>query len=476
MSENGQTTPGPGGKVDSMTEQEICYRALLTRDRRFDGRFFTAVLTTGVYCRPICPARTPKASNVRFYPNAWSAEAAGFRPCLRCRPETAPGSPAWLGSEDTVRRAMRLVEEGLLETEGLGTLARRMGVGERHLRRLFRDHLGAAPVEVAQTRRVQLSKQLLDETEIPLAQVAFAAGFSSVRRFNAVFLKTYGRPPSTFRRQSGQTGVITMSLCYRPPFSWSGLSAYLRPRLFAGCELIDDHGYRRLLPAPDGPAEISVRPGKDALRLTVPASLLSQVIGLRARARRLFDLDADPLRISTQLRELDPPLEALRLPGAWEPFESAVRVILGQQVSVQGAATLARRVIERFGEEVAEGPLSHLFPLPQVLAEAPLEEVGMPRSRAQTLRELSRAIATGFELKARIGLTEDLLEIPGVGPWTAAMIALRLGEPDAFPAGDLVLRQRTGCSTSRALEQWAERWRPFRAYAAMVLWQGGATR
>ncbi len=457
-----------------MTDQDICYRALLTRDRRFDGRFFTAVKTTGIYCRPICPARTPQRKNIEFYPSAWAAEAAGFRPCLRCHPEAAPGSPEWMGAEAVVGRALRLIEDGWLEEEGLEGLAARVGLGERQLRRLFQEHLGAAPVAVAQTRRVQLAKQLIDGTELPLTQVAFAAGFSSVRRFNDLFVKTYGRAPSAFRRRQGtESGSFTLSLAYRPPFSWEGLVDYLAPRLFRGCETFEGGSYRRLQRLADGHAEISVRPLDNALQLTMPVSALPSLVKLRTRARRMFDLDADPLAIAPRLAGLEFTPEQLRVPGAWDPFESAVRIVLGQQVSVKGAATLAGRLVERFGEKVAEGELSHLFPLPSVLCEAPVEEIGLPRARAETIRRLAREVQAGLPLHAFHGpeLETALLALPGVGPWTASMVALRLGDPDAFPAGDLVIRQRLGGVSAVQAERRAEVWRPFRSYAAMALWQ-----
>jgi AraC family transcriptional regulator of adaptative response / DNA-3-methyladenine glycosylase II len=455
-----------------MTDHEIFYRALLTRDRRFDGRFFTGVRTTGIYCRPVCPARTPKRGNITFFPSAWAAEAAGLRPCLRCRPEAAPGSAEWLGSEAKVGRALRLIEEGALEETGLAGLALRVGVGERQLRRLFQQHLGVSPVVVAQTQRVQLSKQLLDQTDLPLAQVAFAAGFASVRRFNAVFFDTYGRPPSAIRRKSSPSvGSVSLALAYRPPFSWDKMADYLRPRLFAGCEFLENTGYHRLQRTSDGFAKITISPGRDALLLNVPVSMLGSLVKFRARARRMFDLDADPVGIADQLQDLAPPPELLRVPGAWDPFESAVRIVLGQQVSVKGAATLAGRLVKQYGEPVGDGPLSHLFPLPAALAEAPLEQIGLPRSRAESLRRLAQAVTEQPAMLENETLSARLLAIPGIGPWTVAMVALRLGDPDVFPAGDLVLRQRTGDRSAPELDRWAQRWRPFRSYAAMALWQ-----
>lgn len=457
-----------------MTDQEICYRALLTRDRRFDGRFFTAVKTTGIYCRPICPARTPLRKNIEFYPSAWAAEKAGYRPCLRCRPESAPGSSEWIGSEAVVSRALRLIEDGRLEEQGLHHLAASVGIGERQLRRLFQEHLGAAPIVVAQTRRVQLAKQLIDHTDLTLAQVAFAAGFSSVRRFNDLFSRTYGRAPSTFRRRQGaESGRFSLSLGYRPPYSWESVVDYLTPLLFRGCETFQGGVYRRLQRLQEGFAEIAVAPGDHAFRLTMPVSALPWLMKLRTRARRMFDLDADPMVIAPRLTGLNFDLGRLRVPGAWDPFESAVRTVLGQQVSVKGAATLGARLVERFGERVAEGELTHLFPLPSTLAEAPLEEIGLIGARARTVRRLAQAVQDGLPLDAFHGpeLEASLISLPGVGPWTASMVALHLGDPDAFPSGDLVLRRRLGGVTAIQAERLSEIWRPFRSYATMALWQ-----
>lgn len=448
-----------------MTDHEICYRALQIRDRRFDGRFFTAVLTTGIYCRPICPARTPARVNIRFYPSAAAAEAGGFRPCLRCRPEAAPDSAQWLGSQATVARALRLIDEGFLDEGGLSGLACRLGVGARQLRRLFSEHLGASPVAVAQTRRVGLSKQLLEQTELPLAQIAFAAGFSSLRRFNAVFLKTYGRPPSAFRRKGGQPGGISMRLAFRPPFRWQAISDELAPHLFAGCESIDRTGYHRLQRTATGYAELSVHPTPDGLFLKLPDTLATDLPRLRTRARRMFDLDADPMAIARQLQTLCPDPERLRLPGAWDPFEAAVRVVLGQEVSVEVAMALAGRLVTTYGDPVREGKLSHLFPRPEVLSEAPLESLGLPEASAKALRLLARAVTEGVDLAGDPGR----LMIPGMGPGAIAMLALRLGEPDAFPTRNLILQNRSATPDEAALEALAEEWRPFRGYAARAL-------
>jgi AraC family transcriptional regulator of adaptative response / DNA-3-methyladenine glycosylase II len=478
-----------------------CYRALRTRDARFDGRFVTAVRSTGIYCRPICPAPTPKRENCVFLPCAAAAQAAGYRPCLRCRPESAPGTPAWAGSSATVRRALRLIDEGALDRAPVAALAARLGVGERQLRRLFLRHLGTSPLAVAQTRRVLFAKHLLDETELPVTRVAFAAGFASVRRFNAALLETYGRPPSALRRRRAQPayavprGEIALRLAFRPPYDWEGVLGYLAARATPGVEEVAAGCWRRTLRF--GSAEgvvcverIGAEPGLRArFQLSQPAPLAA----FAARLRAIFDLGADPLEIHAHLRR-DPRLRSrvdarpgLRLPGAWEGFELAVRVVLGQQVSVRAATTLMGRLVERFGEPLrsaaAAGAVTSLrahFPTAAVLARADLAQIGLPRQRADCVRGLANAVAKGqLELEAPRGLEDTLAalrSVPGVGDWTAQLIALRLGEPDAFPAGDLGLRRAYGAAAGgageRALRAAAEAWRPWRGYAAMALWLG----
>jgi len=478
-----------------------CYRALRARDPRFDGRFVTAVRSTGVFCRPICPAPPPKPENCLFLPCAAAAAAAGYRPCLRCRPESAPGTPAWLGSSATVQRALRLIDEGALDRGPVASLAARLGVGERQLRRLFLRHLGASPLAVAKARRVLFAKRLLDETELPVTRVAFAAGFGSVRRFNDALLRSYGRPPGALRRLRRQPttpargGEIALRLPFRPPYDWDGVLSYLAARATPGVEEVVGGVWRRTLRAGAAEGVVSVeRVGAEPqllarFQLSEPAPLAA----LAARLRRLFDLCADPHEIRAHLRR-DPRLRAcvdarpgLRVPGAWEGFELAVRVILGQQVSVGAATTLMGRLALRWGEPLrraapggAAPPLRCHFPSPRSLARADLGSLGLPRQRADCLRGLAAAAASGrLELEAPRGLEEllaGLRRIPGLGDWTAQMIALRLGEPDAFPAGDLGLRRALGAAPGgageRALRAAAERWRPWRGYAAMALWLG----
>ena len=468
-----------------------CYRALEARDRRFDGRFFIGVRTTGVYCRPICPAPTAKRKNVAFYPCAAAAEDAGFRPCLRCRPETAPGTPAWNGTSAVVARALRLIETGALDDSDATTLAARLGLGERQLRRLFVQHLGAAPAQVARSRRVHFARRLLDETDLAVTQVALAAGFGSIRQFNDAMRATFHFSPTELRSRRRRTpppGELTVRLPYRPPLPWDAMLAFLADRAMPGIEVVTDGVYRRTVRLGDEAASIEVRPepARAHVVLRVHATDHARLIDVVERVRRLFDLAADPLHIATHLRRdarLRPVVAkfaGLRVPGAWDPFELAVRAILGQQVTVRGATTLAGRLAERFGTAVDLGPgLTRLFPLPATLAAAPLETIGLPRARATTIRTLSAAVASGtLSLEASDGpeaVAARLCELPGIGPWTAQYIAMRaLGEPDAFPAGDLGVRTALGNGAgplpAKDALAMAEAWRPWRAYAVMYLW------
>jgi AraC family transcriptional regulator of adaptative response / DNA-3-methyladenine glycosylase II len=472
-----------------------CYRAILSRDRRFDGRFFSGVRTTGIYCRPICPARTPKPENIEFFSCAAAAEAAGYRPCLRCRPEASPGTPAWLGSSAVVSRALKLIGEGALDEGDVDALAARLGVGARQLRRLFGKHLGASPIAVAIARRVHFARRLLDETELPVAQVAHSAGFASIRQFNHALRSTFGRSPRELRqgrsarRPARAEGALTVRLPFRPPLEWRAMLGFLAARATPGVEQVADGVYRRTidLGGVAGVVEVRQDTGQSHLYLTMWLPTYDGLRQIVERARRAFDLGADPLQIARQLRRspvLTRRLEALpgiRVPGAWDPFELAVRAILGQQVTVKGATTLAGRLVATFGRplETDMPGLTHLFPQPETLADADLARIGLPGARARTIRALARSIARGeLELDASLGLedfVDRLCAVPGLGPWTAHYIAMRaLGEPDAFPASDLGLRRAVATDgrplDSVALADLAEAWRPWRAYAALLLW------
>jgi AraC family transcriptional regulator, regulatory protein of adaptative response / DNA-3-methyladenine glycosylase II len=464
-----------------LLDEETCYRAARSRDARFDGRFFTAVKTTGIYCRPICPARTPLRKNVRFFACAAAAEEAGFRPCRRCRPDAAPGTPAWNGPSATVSRAIRLIERGALDEGSVDDLAVRLGVGGRQLRRLFAEHLGTSPLLVARSRRAHFARALLDATAWPMARVAEEAGFHSVRRFNEVVQAVFQRTPSELRRRGGPDGAaVTLRLAYRPPYDWPALVAFLGVRAIPGVEVVDAAGYRRTVES--GRIEVRPDPRRNALALTLTPLRRehAQALQVAGRVRRMFDLDADPLQIAAVLSadpRLGPSVRArpgLRIPGAWDPFESSVRAILGQQVSVRAATTFAGRLVEAFGSRSpapAEG-LTHLFPAPEQLASAPLERIGLTRARAASIRSVARSAQMLRDRPESLeGLVDRLCTLPGVGPWTANYLAMRaFGEADAFPAGDLGLRKASGDPSTAELERRSAAWRPWRAYAAMHLW------
>ena len=478
---------------------DLCLRALGTRDRRFDGRFFIAVRTTGIYCRPICPARTPKAENVTFFPTPAAAEEAGYRPCRRCRPETAPESPAWQGTSATVTRALRL-----LGTESrVDRLADRLGVGERHLRRLFAEHLGASPRSVLMSQRVHFARRLLDETDLPLEELALAAGFGSARRLRAAVTKTFGRSPDALRhaarharsraRARGEA-PLTLKLPHASPYDFESMLEYRRARAIPGVEIVQGGTYRRSVSTAAGTGVLEIaRSSDDALELRVWAKGTPDLFPLVERVRRMLDLDADTLAIAAHLSKQDKSLAPLlkkrpgmRVPAAWDPFELAVRAILGQQVSVAAATTLAGRLTERFGTPHPVGErhgVPRLFPSASTLANAGedgLAKLGMPGARARGLAAFARAVAEGeLDLTPNKDLEsaiEAMCAIEGIGPWTAHYVALRgLGEPDAFPASDLGLRKALApkgakpLSEAELLER-AERWRPWRGYAAIHLW------
>jgi len=477
-------------------DAKTCYRALRTRDARFDGRFFTAVRSTGIYCRPICPASAPKLANCEFVPSAAAAQEQGYRPCMRCRPEASPGTPTWLGTSAAVSRAVRLIASGALDEADVGQLAARLGMGDRHLRRLFLKHLGASPIAVAQTQRIHFAKKLIDETALPMSEVALASGFRSIRRFNDAILKTFDRAPRDMRRVAAvrkDASGLTLKLAYRPPFRWASLAGYLAGRATAGVESVDRQAYRRTVRVGGSPGWIEVRPAKGANHLvaTLHLSGAGGLVETADRIRRLFDLGAEPREIAACLRG-DPRIGPLvkrfpgvRVPGAWDGFELAVRAILGQQITVKAATTLAGRLAEGYGEKLPPDDrrpqqLRYLFPEPRRLARARLERIGLPRARARTIATLAAAVVDG-KLKLEPSspydeTVEKLVSLPGIGAWTAQYVAMRaLGYPDAFPSGDLGLQRAVTTeagtrSTATELETIAEAWRPWRAYAAICLW------
>lgn len=406
-------------------DRRACDRARRARDARFDGRFFIAVTTTRIYCRPICPAPSPKDEHVRYFATAAEAEAAGFRPCLRCRPEVPPGSPAWLGTSGVVSRALRLIGEGALEEDGVERLAERLGVTARHMRRLFLRHVGTTPLKVARSSR-----------------------------------------------------GLRVRLPYRPPYNWEAILSFLQARATPGVESVACSRYRRTI-AVDGSAgtiEVSRPAAGAALTLDVHCPDVRALLIIVDRVRRMFDLGANPVVIAEHLGSdplLGPTLAdhpGIRVPGSWDAFELSVRAILGQQVSVRAATTIAGRIAQGFGSPLpASGDLDRLFPTPSQLAHAPLEDAGVMPARADTIRALARRAVRG-----RLDFAA-LESIPGIGDWTAQYIAMRaLDEPDAFPRGDLVLRRAAGAPTPGALDRQSHAWRPWRAYAAMLLWRSDA--
>lgn len=450
-----------------MLDAESCYRALETKDARFDGQFFTGVRTTGIYCRPICPARPPKRENCNFYPSSAAAQEAGFRPCLRCRPEVSPGLPAWIGTSATVTRALRLIDSGALDDNSVEQLAEKLGVGDRHLRRLFLDHLGATPIAVALNRRILFAKKLLTETTLPVSDIAFASGFGSIRRFNDAMQQVYARSPRDLRKRTlveSATGPITLRLGYRPPYRWDKILAFLEHRAIPGLEDVADGVYTRHL----APAKVTIRNLEDANAIEARIEGLDTVANLRViveQIRRVFDLRANAFEIARHLDAADPRLHfdpGTRVPGCWDAFELAIRAVLGQQITVAGARTLAHRIVQKYGGR---------FPIPKQAARENFDGIGLTTKRIDTLQALARAFETIDLTQSLDHIEATLTAIPGIGPWTAHYIAMRAAnEPDAFPSSDLALRKAAGNVTQKELEAQAEKWRPWRAYAALHLW------
>jgi AraC family transcriptional regulator of adaptative response / DNA-3-methyladenine glycosylase II len=488
-----------GSKMSAPLDRAICDRARRARDPRFDGLFFTGVKSTGIYCRPICPAPSPRPENIVYFPTAAAAAAAGLRPCLRCRPETAPGTPAWNGTSATVARAMNLIRRGALAGGSIDDLAARLGIGTRHLHRLFRQHIGATPKAIADNQRLLFAKRLVVETDMPITQVALAAGYGSIRRFNAAFRKHLGRSPSQLRRnrpparRRPDAGFsCTLTLTYRPPYDWDRMLAFFRGRAIPGVEWADERVYRRTIRLAASGGTIAVRHALEghALELEVRLPDNRELMAVVERVRRMFDLDANPRAIHQTLNR-DPllakrvhQLPGLRLPGSWDPFETAVRAVVGQQVSVKGAVTQLGRIASLAGtpyQEEGEPHLTGFFPSADELAAADMAAIGMPRKRKETLRLLAQQVASGALLLETIvdlpRFVDTLTSIPGIGDWTANYVAMRaFGEPDAFPAADLgilkALQDGQRRPTEKEARERADAWRPWRAYAAIYLWMG----
>ncbi|MEW6690009.1 MAG: AlkA N-terminal domain-containing protein [Pseudomonadota bacterium] len=470
-------------------DPHTCYRALRARDARFDGRFFVAVRSTRIYCRPVCTVRPPKRENCRFYPSAAACESAGYRPCLRCRPELAPGNASVDAGTRLAQAAASLIEDAALEEARLESIAGRLGISDRHLRRAFGAEFGVSPVEFAQTQRLLLAKRLLTDTALPVTDIAFASGFRSVRRFNALFRERYRLQPGRLRREAAaqRPDAMRFELSYRPPYDWAALSGFLGARAVAGVEALEGGRYLRTARVTlerreqRGWIAVGLARGKPALEVEVSASLARALPPVLSRVKALMDLACHPSEISQALGTLAVRHPGLRVPGAFCGFELAVRAILGQQVSVAGARTLAGRFAAEFGEPV-ETPflsLTRVFPSPERISEirpGSIAKLGMPAARARSVAALARAVAGGaLELSPGADVEATLAKLralPGVGEWTAQYIAMRaLGWPDAFPHTDLgVMRALAEKDPKRVLAR-AEPWRPWRAYAVMHLWQ-----
>lgn len=477
----------------------ICDRARRARDPRFDGLFFIGVKSTGIYCRPICPAPPPRPENIVYYPTAAAAAADGLRPCMRCRPETAPGTPAWNGTSATVSRAMNLIRQEAPHRITVTRLTQRLGVGERHLRRLFRQHLGTTPKAMLDNHRLLFAKKLIVETDMPITQVAMAAGYGSLSRFNVAFRRHVGQTPSHLRKAYTPDGRrnpsefrCSLNLTYRPPYDWPRMLTFFRDRAIPGVEWADNHRYFRTIRLSDCRGTLAVRHARKGHQLVLDICLDESRVVMDAveRVRRMFDLDANPLAIHRTLKQ-DPLLgqhirrmPGLRLPGAWDPFEAAVRAIVGQQISVKGAVTQLGRLtrLANAGQNVyANSLLALFFPNAAELARTDLASFGMPGKRKQTLLRLAQMVQLGEVTlsvdKDLTGFIDKLTAIPGIGDWTAHYVAMRaLSEPDAFPASDLgiIKALQTGerRPTVRQVLARAEAWRPWRSYGAIYLWTG----
>jgi AraC family transcriptional regulator of adaptative response / DNA-3-methyladenine glycosylase II len=472
-------------------DHAICYRALRARDARFDGRFFVAVSSTRIYCRPVCTVKPPRLENCRFFPSAAAAEVAGYRPCLRCRPELAPGNASVDATTRVAQAAAGLIEDRTFETEGLVALASRLGITDRHLRRTFGAEFGVSPVEFAQTQRLLLAKRLLVDTGLPVTEVAFASGFGSLRRFNALFKQRYRLQPGQLRRRMNGKNrpvadTLNFELSFRPPYDWPAVIAFLGARAIAGVETVEGTRYRRTVRVTSGGkdylgwVEIEISPKKPALRVAVSTSLAHVLPPVLSRVKTLMDLSCNPVEVAEALGGLARFRPGIRVPGAFDGFEVAVRAILGQQVTVAGARTVAGRFAAALGDPVDtpfEG-LTMVFPAATRVADTAagvIARLGMPEARARTIVALARGVAAGdlvltphTDVDATL---ERLRALPGVGEWTAQYVAMRaLAWPDAFPYSDLGVMKALGEKNARRVLDAGEAWRPWRAYAVMHLW------
>ncbi len=472
---------------------ERCYRAVESRDARFDGWFITAVRTTGIYCRPSCPTPVrPRRENVSFFPTAAAAQLAGYRACKRCRPDASPGSPEWNVRGDLVGRAMRLIADGTVDRDGVAGLARRLAVSERHLHRLLLSELGAGPLAIARAQRAQTARVLIETTDLPFTQVAFAAGFESIRQFNDTVREVFALTPTALRtagrrRADIADGVLTLRLPYRPPLDWQALAGWLRPRALPGVAEVNGRVYRRTLRLPRGAGVVALEPVDTHIQCTLRLESMADLTSAVRQCRRLLDLDADPLSVvevlskDRRLSSIVKKRPGLRAPGAVDGTELAIQAVLGQQVSLAAARTLASRLVTAHGDviKIADPTLTHLFPRAASIADADLARLGVPATRRATLRAVARAVADGtLALDPGADRTEtyqQLVQLPGIGEWTAGYIVMRaLGDPDTFLPSDLGIKKavaRLGIgSNARAISDHAAAWRPWRSYATHQLW------
>ena len=464
---------------------ERCYSFMRSRDPRYDGHFFVGVTSTGVYCRPSCPARMPLRRNVRLFRSAAAAQEAGLRACKRCEPDAAPGSPSWNRRADVAGRAFRLIADGVVDREGVPGLAGRLGFSERQLGRVLQSEVGAGPVALARAQRAQTARTLIESTELPFAQVALAAGFGSIRQFNDTVRAVYDRTPTALRARAGRRrngaapSAIELRLPCRAPFDGEALLAFLAARAVPGVEHVADGSYRRTLRLERGAGSVELTPARAAVNCRLRLDDLGDLTAAVARCRRLLDLDADPGAVAEHLGAdplLGPFVRArpgLRVPGCVDGFELAVRAVVGQQVSVAGARTVLGRLAADYGEPAGDGQL--LFPSPAALARVDPTELPFPRGRGEALRELARLVLDGrLDLDAGAdpeATRATLLGVRGIGPWTASYVGMRaLGDPDAWLPGDVGVRNALANLGHAADETVAEGWRPWRSYAVVALW------
>jgi AraC family transcriptional regulator of adaptative response / DNA-3-methyladenine glycosylase II len=456
------------------------YRAHLARDPRFDGKFFVAVKTTQIYCRPICPARKAQLKNLEFFIHSAQAEEAGYRPCLRCRPETAPGSAAWIGTSAIIQRAIRMMDCFAAEELSISNLASKLGIGERWLRELFQQQVGASPQSIFISKKLDIARNLLDKSSLSITDIAFSSGFQSIRRFNDAFKKRFQKSPGAFRKEPLSESELRFQLSYRPPYAWPKMINFLENRAISEMELVEDNSYQRLFTQGETQGWFKAKHiHNNKIEVEFKLNKNANILEFVARLKKIFDLDADPMVIEDSLQEdkkLKPFLKlhkGLRIPGCWDGFELAVRAIVGQKISVKGARTILSRMVKLCGEKQTLDnalKLHYFFPTPKNILAADLSKIGLPRSRIDTLKILAREVDNkSLVLDGTADYEETcqkLLSIKGIGPWTVEYIAMRaLSNPNGFPETDLYLQKKI-----KQFQLDPQKWIPWRAYGAMLLW------